>query len=244
MQKDKRKRAILLVIVTLTTVVLGVIAVITAMRLRELATVPVAPNVPQSQPQAAQPGTVTINGCFASIVVPPQACQDACNTNADCGSQDGIVLQCVEGACVNPACASEDTCVCTPTATPTLVLSPTPTLTVTPGPSPTPTPGPTATPTPQPTATSTPGPSATPTPPNSCSESCTTTADCAAGLTCSAGMCRNPSCTTEADCTCPVAPTPTPVPQLPQAGVSMPSLIVVSGGILLILVGLVSVWAW
>jgi hypothetical protein len=53
-------------------------------------------------------------------------------------------------------------------------------------------------------------PSPTP-PPAACNQSCSSSANCTAGLTCSGGMCRKPECVGETDCICPVA-SPTPPP--------------------------------
>jgi hypothetical protein len=44
--------------------------------------------------------------------------------------------------------------------------------------------------------------------PSTCSQSCSSTQPCATGLTCTGGMCRNPSCSNESSCNCP-APTVT-----------------------------------
>lgn len=107
-----------------------------------------------------------------------------------------------------------------PTATPTpedpCVLefsvpsvTPTPTPTGEPTGTPTPTPEPTATPTPGPTATPTPGPTATPTP---------TSPPPPPGTT----------------------PTPTPTPvELPEAGVSLPTIGALLGGLLLVALAIV-----
>lgn len=91
-----------------------------------------------------------------------------------------------------------------PTPTPTPTPTPGPTAT----PTPTTTPGPTTTPTPGPTATPTPGPTATPTP----GPTATPTPTLAPGVT-------------------PTA-TPTPV-ELPEAGVTLPTIGAVLGAVLL-----------
>lgn len=55
----------------------------------------------------------------------------------------------------------------------------------------------------------------------SCSLSCTATADCANGLTCINGMCLNSSCPAETDCICPV-PTKIPPPEaIPTSGMAI-----------------------
>ena len=67
-------------------------------------------------------------------------------------------------------------------------------------------------------------PSATPAPTGSlqsCSLSCTSTTDCANGLTCINGMCLNSSCPAETDCICPL-PTKIPPPAaIPTSGMAI-----------------------
>lgn len=75
----------------------------------------------------------------------------------------------------------------------------------------------------------------TPTPVASCSKTCVTSSDCSNNLTCSNGMCRNPSCTNDADCTCNVT-TPTPS-TLPQAGGSSQLIAMVAIGVMVIGLG-------
>jgi hypothetical protein len=109
------------------------------------------------------------------------------------------------------------------------------TSTPTPSGSPTPTPSETPTGTPTATPTGSPTPSATP---NSCNGTCGSDSNCASGLSCYQGFCRNPSCPTETDCACPgtSAPTPTPTtPSLPESGTSWPTLVGSGIGILVIL---------
>jgi hypothetical protein len=82
-----------------------------------------------------------------------------------------------------------------------------------------------------------------------CNEDCTT-ADCADGLVCIDGMCRNPECTSEASCSCPstvVEVTPTPEETvMPESGGPSPflmiSLLLIGAGLPLILVGLSIAW--
>ncbi len=78
------------------------------------------------------------------------------------------------------------------------------------------------TPTPTPTVTATPTGA-----PNSCGGTCGDNGNCASGLFCYQGFCRNPSCQTESSCNCPGAtatPTAPPVlgatapPVLPKTG--------------------------
>lgn len=128
------------------------------------------------------------------------------------------------------------TATATPTATPTNKPNETPTATptATPTMTATPTGGPNMTATP--TATATARPTATPTTPASCNNSCSVTSDCGSGLTCSGGICRNPSCTNDTNCVCDTAvnPTSTPEPSLPVAGTSWPTILGIGGGVLLI----------
>ena len=100
----------------------------------------------------------------------------------------------------------------TPTPTPTGTPSPTPTPTGTPTPTPTGTLAPTPTPTPGPTATPTPTPTRGPT------ATPTPTSTPAPGVT--------------------LTPTPTPV-ELPSAGISLPTIGVLLGGILLVVLSVI-----
>ena len=107
----------------------------------------------------------------------------------------------------------------------TLPPSPTPEATpeVTPAPTPAPTPRPTQAPTPQPTPAPTPAVTPRPTPSATppiggliCGDTCASSSQCNTGMTCYAGVCRNPSCVTQIDCLClpgaSPAPTPPPTP--------------------------------
>lgn len=58
-----------------------------------------------------------------------------------------------------------------------------------------------------------------PNPPYLCNENCSANpGGCSAGLSCSGGLCRNPSCPSEPSCVCPT-PTPTPYPTIAITGV-------------------------
>jgi uncharacterized repeat protein (TIGR01451 family) len=98
--------------------------------------------------------------------------------------------------------------------------------------------------------TPTPTPTITPTPsniPNSCNGTCGSNINCASGLFCYQGYCRNPSCQTESSCGCPGATTTprppevlsaTAPPVLPKTGadpvaVSLGLSSLISGGIYL-----------
>jgi len=117
------KKILILAGLTVVTLFLGVVAVITAMKLRQVATVPVAPNVPQSQPRAQVLPTLTpitdlaavagANACVASFTIPPRTCAQSCTTDADCGTAGGVQLKCSSGMCLNPACTTNKTdCTC------------------------------------------------------------------------------------------------------------------------------------
>ncbi len=164
----------------------------------------------------------------ASPTAPPVACNLACTTGND--SQCAGTLECINNICRNPNCDTETDCVCnestpTPTATPTT--------------------SPTASPTSTPTATPTITP--TPTPVISCNDTCSQPSDCSNGTTCTGGRCRNASCSSETDCICPSSATATPTPtsgitttrtsapELPEAGISTPTLIGGIAGILLLI---------
>lgn len=115
------------------------------------------------------------------------------------------------------------------------------------------TPTPTATPTGTPT--STPTPTSGPGEPNGCGGTCGSNANCKSDLYCYNGFCKNPSCPTDGDCVCSgggATPTPTSggesmatatptsaslaeEPALPDAGTSLPTIIGVGIGILLLL---------
>lgn len=185
--KDLFKGKVGTIIILLATVALAGVAIFTAIRLYQLRSQPVAPNVPSSIPHAQELAT---------------ASPGAATTASTC----------------------------------TLAF----TLTTT-----TPTPTPSGTPTETPSGTPTPTPTFTPGAPNSCNGTCGSDSNCASGLTCSNGFCRNPSCTTSPGCSCSgtTAPTPTPTaPTLPQSGTDWPTvagagigIFVVIGSILLAL---------
>ncbi len=246
MQHTDRKKIILIIAITLFTLILSAIAIATAWKLRQLATVPVTPNAPQSQPQAASVPTATPTPqlvCAVSFEVENSSCDGWCNDNSDCETGMTCLITGTNdvGVCRNPSCTSDVDCLC-PGATPT----PTPTST----PGATPTPAPTATPTPTnvPDTTPTTGPTsaitATPRPTNppatlvACNGSCSSDEDCSGTNVCQSGMCRNPSCSSETDCTCAASVAPT-APTLPQAGSDMPTIVLLSMGTIILITGLI-----
>lgn len=223
------------------TVILAIIAVVTAVRLYQVGKEPVAPTAPKPAPAVAPqcqltftlatPTPTTATPTPEETPTPIPECWEECTDDTDCPG--GLVCDDVDGTdlCINPECEieeQEETCVCPePTATPTESPTPTPTGTVVP----------TATPTPEPTAT----------PPPGCWDTCTDDDDCSGSLVCQtvAGVnrCVNASCPTESDCTCaiPVTPTPTPV-ELPEAGFALPTIGAILGGLLLIITSLVIIF--
>lgn len=113
----------------------------------------------------------------------------------------------------NTVCSDKNNVKCTKITTPTPTSSPSP------SPTPSPTVKPTHTPNPTKTPTATKSPS--PTPSNlSCNKYCLNSSQCASGLTCSWGRCRNPSCTKSSICICATttpSPSPTIIPPTPTA---------------------------
>lgn len=101
-------------------------------------------------------------------------------------------------------------------------------------PSPSPSGSPTASPSPTPTGSATPTTSPTPAPsgaPNTCGGTCGSNSNCASGLICYNGLCRNPSCTSSTNCVCGTsAPTPTP-PTLPKSGTDWPTVAGIGVGV-------------
>jgi len=157
----------LTILIFVATLILGAIAVITAIRLYQLRKVPVAPTVPRPAPAVATPSPIVeptpepspeptpVPECILAFAIasptptPVPECWNTCTTNEDC-PQD-LECQTVDQVdrCVNPDCPEEVDCVCpTPTPTPTPTGTPSPTATPTPGPTTTPTPVAEATPTP------------------------------------------------------------------------------------------------
>lgn len=138
---EKLKKNWLLILITLATVCLGVIAVITAIRLNSLGTEPVSPMVPKPAPAiepSPTPGTpCTLNFCVPTptptrgtltptpttptVTTTPQptptpitSCYNVCSSDSDCRS--GLTCQQVRGVgdkkCLTPQCETESDCVC------------------------------------------------------------------------------------------------------------------------------------
>lgn len=199
-------------------------------------------------------GGTDASSCTATLAIATPtlaACNAVCGNGISCSGG----LSCDNGRCRNTQCTGETDCICptsTPTSTPTATPTTTPTLAscnnscsvnsdckseyvcsggVCRNPSCTyeagcVCPGGTYTP-----ATA------------SCNESCSVNGDCASNYICSGGTCRNPSCVGESDCTCTTTtytqPTSTPTPvELPDAGISLPTLAALGGGLVMVLIGI------
>ena len=208
----KAKNNWYVVLISLITVGLAVLTFVTSQQLTR--TSPVAPNVPQVTPKAAEPactlsfviatptptnvvsGTPTNTPTSTPSNTPTPTptstvgCNSTCTVNSDCNN--GLV--CVASSCRNQSCTDSTSCSCS-SATPT----PTPVL-------------------------------------SSCNSGCTVNTDCSSGLVCISGSCRNPSCTDKTTCTCTVA-TPTPNTPVTGNGPSVLGASVIGSGFLLILLG-------
>jgi len=202
-------------LITVITFGLGIVTFLTSQQLTK--TTPVAPNVPQVTPKAAEPAcTLSFNLTTptpTSETTPtitntptetPQntptntptptttvGCNSSCEVNADCNS--GLV--CSDGNCRNGSCTDQTDCSCDQAGnTPTPVLS-------------------------------------------DCNSGCTVNADCSKGLVCIDNSCRNASCTEKTNCSCDVA---IATPKTPVAGIG-PSVLgvsVIGSAFLLIILGL------
>jgi len=150
------KKNLVLIGIILLTIVLAALSVITALKIKQLGTQPVAPSAPQSEPEATYDDTIpeippTTDACRKTFLVALAPTATPTPTGTLTPTPTGTLAP-------------------TPTATPTPTSTPTPTGTLTPTPTgtltptPTGTPGPTATPTPTGTLTPTPTGTLTPTP--------------------------------------------------------------------------------
>lgn len=107
----KKKKTLTLITITGITLVLGVIAVVTALRLRSIGTQPVAPTAPQSQPRAQEVPT-PLPACFAEFIVGENACNGWCDSDSDCATGFCLREPGAPGVCRNSACAGEESCEC------------------------------------------------------------------------------------------------------------------------------------
>lgn len=239
---NPNKKKVIAVIVLTVTLLLMAVAVHTGLRLYQLSkqAEKQPTKVSEKKPEVMEviPAPCESSAeCEVTFTLQPRAtltptptttpipeCWDECVSNSDCPD----TLECINDKCANPECPDEPDCTC-PEPTPTPTNTPTPTPTPTPGPTSTPTPTPTNTP--APTATPTPGPTATPTPVPGCWDECLLSDGCPTDLQCINSRCANPECPDESDCTCPA-------PEIPSAGISIPTIFVGASGLLLILLAL------
>lgn len=204
------KKKFTIIGIILATIVLAVVAVLTAIKLRDMGTRPVAPSAPESKPGATNPlpdspaaacrltFLITAAPTLTPTPTKEPGCDSVCQIKSECPSS----LDCIDGHCRKTACASETNCTCP--------LTPTPTTT------------------PIPacnnictdnkvcpsglecingncrnlscitkTDCNCPNPV--------CDDSCTTNSECPSDLSCLDGHCRMTECDNETDCTCPPA---------------------------------------
>lgn len=178
-----KKKPIVLIILSLFILALAAVAVLTALRLQQIGTEPVAPTAGRPSRAAA------------------------------------------------PVC----------TFTFTVAASPSPSPSVSPSPSPSGSPR--VSPSPSPSARVSPSPS----PLATCRSACTLDIDCAGSLICVNNLCVNPQCQTDTNCICdgsprPSAPVGSAPPQvaLPEAGVSWPTIGILSAGLVTVLLGVLA----
>lgn len=168
--KDFIKKNITNLVLAASILILGIIAVIIAIRLYNLRRQAVAPTAPESKPSAQE--QISTQACEEAVFELEQvsySCNSNCESDSDCQSvnPDYICYQTSgEKRCRLAGNPQSETC--TPAAQPTPSPSPTPTPTPTPISQPlggsTPTPTPIKTSTPTPSASPTPTPTSSPTP--------------------------------------------------------------------------------
>lgn len=150
------------IIILFFTLILAGVAIFTALRLYQLRSTSVAPNVPSSIPRAQEvtPGPCTLSFTLNTSTASPTAtgtptatptetptatptgsptatpnlCGGTCGSNINCG--EGLYCYTTVGFCRNPSCPTQADCNCPGTSTP----SPTPGHTGTPRPTASPTP--------------------------------------------------------------------------------------------------------
>ncbi|MCJ7792980.1 MAG: hypothetical protein MUP45_03320 [Candidatus Marinimicrobia bacterium] len=237
-----------LLLIILATVILGIIAVVTAIKLAQIGREPIAPTAPTSEPRAG--GDVPTEACTSNFNVSeiPPGCYEECQIDGeDCPGE--YVCQDVDGTnlCVNQGCSDEEDCICpspspiecydecetTPDCPEELICKDIngTNLCVN-------------------NECSDENDCVCSIPPD-CYDECTSNTDCAGDLVCrdinGTNLCVNTECPRENDCTCPapgVSPSPsprvspTPGVELPEAGIISPTLLATLGGIILILIGL------
>lgn len=205
------------VLVLIATVALAGIAIFTAFRLYKLRQESVTPNAPTSQP-----GATCVPQCPRSDGVLDNCESDGesiCNATfagtriEECGGKQYCCNNNQVWTTNLTDCGSSSTTSSTTTSCDALAFTLSSTATATP--------------------TNTPSASGTP---NSCNGTCGSDANCNEGLYCYYGYCRNSSCSTDTDCVC--SSTSSPSASLPEAGTSLPSILGLGVGGILLLVSL------
>ncbi len=204
------------ILILLATLILAGVAVFTAIRLYDLRNQAVAPNVPSSIPRAQEippsappnPPICVLNFSLINEVTPtPTATTHVTATPTatpvpQCNDVCTSVAQCgANQVCNIPTGATSGNCrnaACTSEASCVCATA---------------TPTPTATPTTPPTGA-----------PNACNGTCGSNFNCADGLMCYQGFCRNPSCASNSSCLCGGATATPTAPALPQSGTSWPTV--------------------
>jgi hypothetical protein len=220
------KKNLSIILIGVSTLVLAIIAIVTAVKIYQSGTKPIAPNVPESKPAAQTvpaatskctlafnltlpTGTVTPTTTSTPTPTPTPllGCYHACETITDCES--GFECQEVAGSkkCVVPSCPDERDCVCNKACWGLCSNN------------------------------------------NECGNGnvCRLTEG-------TSSRCVNPSCVTEKDCNCNIVSTPTPTkstrlvltptptvivePELPKAGSPFPTISIFIGGLILLLIPL------
>lgn len=151
---DKLKKNWQLVLIVLVTIILGTIAVVTAIRLAQIGQEPIAPTAPTSKPEAAFLGREPTEACTLSFNVsteespspspsespspsPVPECYEECIDDEDCPQDyEDVTLVCqdIDGVnlCVNDECPEEEDCLCpeeeSPSPSPSEEESPSPSL--------------------------------------------------------------------------------------------------------------------
>lgn len=226
-KRTNMKKTLLIIILSIGIVGLGVVAYLTATQLSKIGTTPIAPTAGEEAAAGQNPCVTTFTVTEAPQPSPPVSPSPSPSVSPSpspapvgCGNACTVdndctgTLVCEGNKCVNPVCTAETDCVC-PVASPSPSPSPSPEL-------------------------------------SSCGDSCNVDIDCAGSLICVNDKCVNPQCTSDSDCICSVggpARTPTPTPEtveeveLPEAGISLPTLGLLAAGLTTLLLGAL-VLAW
>ena len=169
------KKKFTIIGIILATIILAVVAVLTAIKIRDMGTRPVAPSAPESKPGAQ--GTLPVEpsaSCKVAFLaealtptptstpMPTPTTQPGCDSVCQVSSQCPTGFTCSVGHCRMTECVGETDCIC-PGVTPTL----------------------------------------TPTPIPACNNTCSDNKVCPSDLECINGNCRNLGCITKTDCNCP-----------------------------------------